>query len=193
MLPALRSRYFDLSFFLRFLPILLFLHYFHSAFLGVTSPEGRYYFAVLDHYVNYISWLRLSILHASNILVHIWGIDAYLNGSQMISVVDGPSINVWLPCLGLDIMSFWVAFICAHPITWRKKLNWCMAGLLSIWILNCFRIAILLTALNGKWDSGGAIDHHDLFNLFSYAVILAFIFLFSKKERKEKETGLALA
>ena len=77
MRPVLRSRYFDLSFFLRFLPILLILHYFHSAFLGVTSPEGRYYFAVLDEYVNYISWLRLSILHASNFLVHIWGIDAF--------------------------------------------------------------------------------------------------------------------
>ena len=193
MRPVLRSKYFDLSFFLRFLPILLILHYFHSAFLGVTSPEGRYYFAVLDEYVNYISWLRLSILHASNFLVHIWGIDAFLNGSQMISVAGGPSINVWLPCLGLDIMSFWVAFICAHPVSWRKKLKWCLAGLVSIWILNCFRIAILLTALNAKWGSGGSIDHHDVFNLFSYAMILVFIFLFSKNERKNQEAGLAVA
>ncbi len=84
-------------------------------------------------------------------------------------------------CAGLGIMSFWTAFIVAQNTCWRKKVAWCVAGILSIWIINCCRIALLFVALQSKWHVNKFMDHHELFNLCAYAIIIIMMFLYNKE------------
>jgi exosortase/archaeosortase family protein len=179
----MKSSYIDLRYFFRFGAVIISLYYFHIFYLGITSSEGGLYSFFLDHYFNYISWLRSSILYVSNFLTHTVGLNSWIEGTQIIRTPE-VSIEVWLPCLGLNIMSFWVAFIIAHNDSWKNKLAWCLTGCLAIWVLNCFRISLLLIALEKNWESNKNIDHHTLFNLVAYTITLFLIYFYLRSKNK---------
>ena len=180
----LLSPYFDLAYFIRFSVLLVGVYYFHVGFNGIISPEGEHYSAFLDHYFNYIAGIRNVILNGSNLILHQQGIPSYIEGSQVIMLAHGPGVNVWFPCLGLGIISFWIAFVVAHEQNWKIKLAWCLAGLILITLINCIRIAILLLSLHKNWREFVGLNHHDLFNLACYICIFFLICFYNKNNQK---------
>lgn len=176
-------RYFDVAYFLRFALLFVSLYYCHILFNGVISREGNYYSPFLDHYLNYIQWFTLSILHSAKFILQTVGVNSYIEGSQVLKAPSGLGVNLWLPCLGLGIISFWIAYIVSQKTSLKKKIGWCLGGITAIWFINCLRIALLLLSLENGWGQNKVLDHHEVFNLAAYAVIFTFIVLFNRQEQ----------
>ena len=186
------SSYFDIVFFAKLIVLFLAFYYFNILFLGITTAEGRFYSPFLEHNLNYVSWLTSSILYVANAIDHFLGINSYVQNAYNIKTYSGASVTVWLPCLGLGVMSFWVAFIIADVNSWKKKLYWVLAGIAAIWFINCLRIALLVLALEKNWYQNTYIDHHTIFNIAAYIIILFMIWLYYKKNKNEINPGLSV-
>lgn len=178
------THHFDITWFIKFIIIVLLLYYFSIAFNGIVSPEGQFYSPFLDHYLNYIHWIRISILYTSNFIANAFGTPSYVAGSQLIKVANGTEVEIWLPCLGLGVMSCWISFVITHHHAWRKKIIWCLTGILIIWFLNCCKIALLLISLNKNWRTYNTIDQHDMFNIVAYVFIFILMYLYSKDNKR---------
>jgi exosortase/archaeosortase family protein len=178
------GKYFDIAQFFKFIILVLIFYYFSVAFNGLVSPEGGLYSSFLDHHLNYISWLRSAIMYASIIVAYMFGTKAYIAGSQLINIDNVVQINIWLPCLGLGVISFWLAFIITNNGNWKRKLLWSFMGIIAICFINTWRIALLLIAFDNNWNQHSSIDHHDLFNIVAYSIILLMIYMYSKNTTK---------
>lgn len=176
------SKLVDFAYFFKFSFVLIVLFYFHIVFHGLVSPEGAYYSVFLAKYLNYIAAIRFLILSGSKYILYAIGINSYLESNQILRIAHGPGVNVWLPCLGLGIISFWFAIVIAHKANWQRKFLWCTFGFIAISTINCFRIAIFLISLNNNWPQNTLFDHHDLFNLLSYIFIYFLVYCYHKKE-----------
>ena len=182
-------KYFDAAYFLKFTLLFLTLHYFHLFFVGITNPGGQLYSSFLDHFLNYVSWIKTSVLVTANVIAHTLGINSYLlMDSDVLKIHDGPGLFMAFPCAGLDIMSFWIAYVIAdNKNTWKKKIYWCVAGVFFIWFINCCRVSLLLLALQNKWEMVTGVDQHTMFNIVAYSVVFLMICLYSRKS----ETNVA--
>jgi len=176
---------FDLVFFVKFLSVLIPLHVFNLAFISITDPYNIYS-AFIDHHLNYITWISSSILHTSNLIDRVLGINSFVNG-RIIEVLEGAQIYLEFPCLGLGIAFFWVAFITAHKISYKAKLKWCLTGIFTIWFINIWRIAILLFVMQNHWKQSSYMDHHDLFNLAAYTLIAVLAYSFKRQQKNSVE------
>jgi exosortase/archaeosortase family protein len=165
----------------KFLSLFLGFYYFSIAFNGIVSPEGGLYSAFLDHYLNYIAWIRESNIYVSNVMTNALGTRSFISGPQMINIAGGTEVEIWLPCLGFGIMSFWGAFVIVNAGTLKRKLLWAFAGIFAIWFINCCRITLLLIALDNNWRQMGSIDHHDMFNIVSYSCIFLMMYFYTRK------------
>jgi exosortase/archaeosortase family protein len=185
------SGYFDLSYFAKFLVLLLSLYYFNKMFWGLTDPKN-FYVPFFDKYFNYISWLTTSILKAASLIDSVFGVKASITGNN-IFVPQGASVLLSYECLGFGIMSFWIAFIVADRSNLKRKALWCFAGVALIWVINCWRIAILMLALQNKWPQSKHIDHHDMFNVAAYLLILLLIYLYNREDNRIKFSATTVA
>lgn len=116
--------------------------------------------------------------------LHWLGISALVDG-KLIYVINGKSLSMDVPCIGLGIMFFWVAFIIAGTSLAKRKIAWCIGGLIAIWLINCLRVTILLYSLEKDWNIGQYVDAHDMFNYTAYGVILMFIWIESRSTYNE--------
>jgi exosortase/archaeosortase family protein len=167
-------------FIVKFLVFFLGLHYANELFIGITAPGGLY-ISFFDHNLNYVAWLRQSILWGAKMVSGIFGYDAYIDGPFHLRASSGPGVQMVYSCLGLGIMSFWAGFVLAHAIPWKKKLGWTLLGLVMIWIINCLRVSVILAASVNRWNANKYLDHHDMFNIFAYIIVFILIIIFIKK------------
>lgn len=182
------SQVFGWSFFGRFLLIFLPLYCINHYYWGLIDPKNYYVPFLADH-LNYFSVITSSILQTSNVFLHGLGISSLVDG-KLIFVIGGKSLSMDVPCIGLGIMFFWVAFIIAGTSSIKHKIKWCMGGLGAIWLINCLRVTILLYSLEKDWNLGKYVDAHDMFNYAAYVVILMLIWVESKSNFLYK-TGFA--
>lgn len=178
-------------FILKFLVLFLGLHYGNEFYIGITAPGG-FYVPFLEENLNYVAWIRQSILFGSKQIADLFGFTAYIDGPFHLRSVTGPGVQMVYSCIGLGIMSFWAGFVLAHAISWKKKVLWTFIGLLTIWIINCFRVAIILMATVNRWNVNKFIDHHDFFNIVAYIFIFILIILFLRKQGMHKEPVVAV-
>lgn len=167
-------------FIVKFLVLFLGLHFFNEFYIGITAP-GNLYIPFLEEHLNYINWLRSSILYTSQGICSVFGYDAFVEEPYLLKSVTGVSVRMVYTCIGLGIMSFWTAFVLAHSLSWKKKLSWTIVGLILIWIVNCFRVAILLMATANQWNPNKYLDHHDTFNIIAYLFVAVLVVLFLRK------------
>lgn len=176
------SGYIDVGYFIKFVIVLVGFYYFNLWFLGITDPQN-FYSPFLDHNLNYISWVTASILQTSNGIEHTLGIQSFVAG-KLIAVPKGAGVLLNYTCLGFGILGFWIAFILAHKINWKRKLFWCVMGMSAIWLINVGRITVLLLALQNKWKGNNYMDHHDMFNVAAYCIIFLLIYFYNRESRK---------
>lgn len=181
-------KHFSFAYFLKLVGLTLVLNFFSIAYHGLVSPEGSQYSAFLDNNLNYIQWIRQVLMFGSNLLANLLGTGSYISDPQIIKIGKDIDVEIWLPCLGIGIMSFWTAFIVTNTGKLRKKIAWGIGGLFSIYLINCWRIALLLVALDRGWAQNSAFDHHDLFNIAAY--ILIGILMYSYTEDKSEKNTL---
>jgi exosortase/archaeosortase family protein len=175
-----------LRFIIKFLVLFLGLNYFNDFFIGITAPGGLYV-PYLEQHLNYVAWIRHSILWGSMHVSGLFGYESYVDGPYHLRSVTGPGVQMVYSCIGLGIMSFWTAFVVAHEINWKKKVFWTFIGLLTIWIINCFRVSVILAAAVNRWNASKYLDHHDTFNIVAYIFIFLLIILFLRKEGLHKK------
>ena len=175
------QKYFDVIHFFKFVTLVLIFYYFSIAFHGIVSPEGGLYSPFLDQYFNYIDWIRSSIMYAAVIIAYNFGTEAYIAGSQLINIDNVVQLNIWLPCVGLGVISFWIAYIITNTGHWKRKFLWSIMGVLAICFINTLRIAFLLISIDNNWTQHISIDHHDLFNIAAYTFIILMMYLYNKK------------
>jgi exosortase/archaeosortase family protein len=176
------SKYFDVMYFFKFLLLLTTLYYFNIFYIAITDPQGRIYSSFLENNLNYLSWLRNSILYFSNQITHSLGLNTYVLPPFRLKVLHGPSVETVYACLGLGLMSFWIAFVATEGERLKKKLLWSICGVAVIWFINCWRIALLLAAMQRGLNINKYVDHHTLFNIIAYLLIGLLIWLFKSSQ-----------
>lgn len=164
-------KHFSFTYLFKLVGLTLILNFFSIAYHGIVSPEGARYSPFLDTYFNYIQWIRRILMETANIFSNALGTESYISGSQMMKIGTDIEVEIWLPCLGIGIMSFWTAFIITNSGDWKKKLRWWIGGIFGIYLVNCVRITLFLIALDRNWAQNTALDHHDLFNIAAYILI----------------------
>ena len=181
------STYFDIPYLVKFILLFLTLYYFNLFYVAVVDGKGLLYSRFLDKYLNYINWLRDSILYTSNMISHLLGLNSYVSLPYRIKVFHGPYVETVYACLGIGNTSFWVAFVMAHHDAWKRKILWVAIGMVSIWFINCWRIALLLLALQHGKAINKYLDHHTLFNIVAYLLIFFLVYLYTRNVRKSEE------
>ncbi|MFZ4059284.1 MAG: hypothetical protein ACOYKE_14170 [Ferruginibacter sp.] len=165
---------------IKFIGVFCLVFYGTKAVIGITAPGG-YYIQWIDDYINYPAWLRKSILQASKLLVEIIGYDCQIPDGYKIKFVDGRGVKMVYSCLGYGIMSFWIAFVFANTLHWKKLLQWLLIGLLAIWLLNVIRVSLLLIATNKGWQIPFNIEHHTLFNVLAYLLVFLMMYVYDRR------------
>ena len=183
MFSFLSNRNF-LIFLVKFTVVFLLCYFGTLAIIGLSAEEAGYYSPFVSKYLNYVDWVRGSLLHASKFLLDLFGVDTYLANEYNLRKVNGRGIFIVYECVGYGIMSFWTAFLVASSGSFKRKLLWWVAGIFIFWVLNICRLSLLLVATNKNWAIPFGWDHHTWFNLVAYTVILIMIYYFDKQAGK---------
>jgi exosortase/archaeosortase family protein len=178
------SQYIDVAYLVKFLFLLLTLYYFNIFYISIVDKQGLIYSSFLDHHLNYISWLRNSILYTSVSITRAMGLHSFVSLPYQIRTMNGTFVEMVYSCLGLGLMSFWMAFVIANKEFVKRKIIWCTAGILCIWLINIGRVTLLLTAYEHHWKVNAVIDHHTQFNIVAYSLIIFMIWLYLKDTKK---------
>jgi exosortase/archaeosortase family protein len=156
-----------LRFVLTFTGLFAFLYYFDIYFFGLTTPGNRYVPFLADH-LNYISWLRTGLLKSSAGILNGLGFTAITNEYELLVAGHGV-LKIVYSCLGLGVISFFMAFVLAYPKKRKSKLLFLFTGIIGIELLNILRFILLAIFWNKKEQH--IIDHHAIFNILIYLII----------------------
>ena len=155
-----------------FISLYLLLSRFNWAFEGIVTPKNLY-IPFVDHYLNYMRWLSSMLLAVSSWILELMGFQTFVF-ENWIRVAGRGGIVLAYPCLGFQIMSFFTAFVIAFPKPRKSRLRFLIGGLLAFQILNIIRFILLSLYWKG---SSYVLDHHDLFNLVIYIILMISIFI----------------
>ncbi|MEO8795271.1 MAG: exosortase/archaeosortase family protein [Daejeonella sp.] len=164
-----------------FTGLFLLLYYFNIFYMGICAP-GNYYSEFLDQNLNYIRGLRVLLISISAAILRAFGYTIYTSEFTLHAYGVG-GINVVYSCLGFGVMSFFAAFVLAWPgKTIKNRILFLIFGLIGIQILNLLRfILITLFWRNNKLSFN--LDHHLLFNVTLYAILLASLYFWTNEKR----------
>ena len=174
-------------FIIKFLGLFGLLYYFCLFYISITTRGSNAFTVFLRDYLNFIDWIRYSVLRTSLSLCKLFGINSYIEDRiLLISINTRKAIHMGYDCIGYGVMSFWVAFVVANKQNWKKKTYWIVGGCFITWIINCLRVTTLMVALNNNWPISGPINHHTLFNIISYIFLFALIYSYIKANQTEQ-------
>lgn len=147
------------------------MYYGNLFFIGITTQGGGFYSPLLDEYFNYVKWFRSFLLHASSLLPAILGYESRVSDFH-IYLTGGSYIKLVHTCLGLGLLSFWVAFVLSYPQSRKEKILYLLIGCGVIILLNIIRItALLLIYSKNGTAQYKDFDHHLYFNIGVYTII----------------------
>lgn len=158
--------------------IFCFFYFGTLAIIGVSAPEGIY-IPFIAKFLNYIDWLRASLLFGAKEVLILLDYQPYLKDKYEL-YASGYGIRMVYSCIGYGVMSFWAAFVLANKGSLIKKIKWLLVGWISIWVINVLRIALLVISLNKDWQMPLGWDHHTWFNIFAYLLIFILIYFYDK-------------
>lgn len=164
--------------------ILLFVafYYFNIFFNSITSHGGHYVPFIAEH-LNYIEGVRWVLVQSTTALLRLLGYMVICNKDEVL-IVGRNMIQVAYSCLGLGVISFFGAFVIAYPKPVKQKLIFLFTGIICIEVLNIIRLTLL--ALFWNRQKNQIIDHHTLFNIFIYIVIMTTLYFWVKSGTANK-------
>ncbi|MEN0053608.1 MAG: glycosyltransferase [Mucilaginibacter sp.] len=170
-----------LKFAIKFIVLFFIFYYFHVIFLGLAS-QGNHYIAFLDLHLNYIQGTRWLLLSGSARVLSWLGFDVIYNNIDLLVAGKG-AIRLAYDCLGLGVISFFSAFVIAYPQKAYHKVIFLISGILIIQLLNIVRFVLLALFWNRKANQ--IIDHHTLFNIILYMLIMISMYFWIKFSDKQ--------
>ncbi len=171
-------------FLISFLSLFILFHYFNLLYIGLVSPGGLYV-PFLNQHLDYIQGLRKLLIETSAAILRQFNYDLYTTPMRLHVDGHGGIILVY-SCLGYGIMSVFTAFVLSWPgKSWKNRLIFLISGLILIQTLNIGRL-IGLSLLGQRLPLLEHIDHHTLFNLMVYAVLILSIYLWINTSKKGK-------
>lgn len=182
------SRYVDVLFLIRFILLFAGIYFFNFGYMSLIDDRGLLYSSYLDQNLNYFAWLRWTILHMANNILHGIGLKSYVYDMFTIKAPNNHGVYVGLPCLGYGMISFWLAFALAHEDSTLRKVIYGLSGVLLLWLLNCSRVAMLIFAVQHRWNVNKWMDNHTTFNMAVYALTFLMIIAFYQL-RKRQNSG----
>ncbi len=164
-----------IKFLLMFIGLYVLLYYFNLFWIGLTAPGGLYWeFAA--KYLNYIHGFRSILLAATAGILKLLGYTVRIQEYTIMALNKG-GIQLVYSCLGFSVMSFFIAFVIAWPgKPIKNKLGFALIGLVFIQVLNISRFVLLTLFWNGS-VLNGLMDHHDLYNIVLYGLLLLMVYL----------------
>ncbi len=72
-------------------------------------------------------------------------------------------------------------------------MSWIFLGIIGIWFINCWRVALVLKTIENGTYSNKFYDHHTLFNIATYILIFGMIYLFIRFNKEKTELQVAIA
>lgn len=150
---------------------------------SICGSRINFYSSFLDEHLNLFKWATNFILSGSKFIVQLWGYTARLTQYGHIQINHGHQVNLRWVCLGLGFMGFWMAFVISNKGHWIYKLCWLVAGISFLLFINMCRIALILIANEERFVHKLPIDHHTLFNIVSYVVLLLFLLAYLRSVR----------
>ena len=175
------------QFTIKFLVVFAFFYFGTFFWIGFVTPGG-YYNEFAAQYLDYISAIKTSLLFGTKTLVSFFGIQTVQFKNHIIRFVHGKGVRIAYDCVGYGVYSFWIAFVVANKSSFTRKTIWIIVGLILLWSINVIRISLFLVSVNKNWKTPLGIDHHDWFTIVAYAFIFLMIFVFDKKNNKDKES-----
>lgn len=172
----------------KFLLLFALFYYGTLAVIGLSAP-GRYYSPFVEKYLDYITWIKWSLLLGTKFFLSLFGLPAYIEPGFIMRGHNGNSVLLAMDCVGYGVYSFWAAFVIASDGTVSKKIKWVTGGLLLLWCINILRISGVLVAINNNWAMQLKIDHHTWFNIFAYAAIFTMMYFFERIKAEKKVEG----
>jgi len=161
------------------------IYYGSYAVIGASSHGGRFYSSFIDRYLDYPSWLRSSLLRGSSIILDGLGYETRIESPYKVRIKGGAGVKIVYSCLGIGLISFWIAFILANKSSAGNKTLYILFGITAIIIINMLRIVLLVLSANGHWKWLVNADHHTVFNVVSYLLIFVMMLFFDRNERRQ--------
>jgi exosortase/archaeosortase family protein len=174
------------KFLLRLFCLYLLFRFINWLWVGLITPQGHYS-TFVDRYLDYVTIIRVSIMQTGKLIAQLFSVHSQLVGDYNLQVGNGGLLRMAWACCGLEIMSFWAAFVLADTTRFKIKFYWCLGGLVCIWLINCIRVAFLLAAKQNRWYDILNLDQHNLFNFVAYAFVLGLMFFYYKRNIKAFE------
>jgi exosortase/archaeosortase family protein len=173
----------------KFLGVFCLCYFGTLAVIGIAAPGG-WYSPFVERYLDYVSWLKLSLIHATGAIFSLFDIPTIVEPGFRIRVAGGKGVFIAMDCVGYGVYSFWIAFVVANKSPFTKKLLWIVVGLFGLWAINVIRISLFLAAVNKNWPMPLGINHHTWFNIFAYLLIFILIALFQRSLKKPQVTSI---
>jgi exosortase/archaeosortase family protein len=167
---------------IKFLVLYCFLYYGTRAIIGLSVHPG-YYSPLVHDFLDYPSLLRKALMNASKSVLELFGHQTEIISAYRIRMVNGRGVKIVYDCLGIGLFSFWTAFIIANDASFKKKLLFIIGGIAMIFAINVGRIALLVLAANNKFKASFTVNHHAVFNIVAYTLIIVMIFIYDRSEK----------
>lgn len=155
--------------------------------IALSAPAGTYS-PFIHNYLDYVSWLKYSLVHGSRWLLSLFNYATYQANEFSIRVKNGSGVRIEYDCVGYGVMSFWLAFIVANKGGWLKKMKWIVGGWFLIWCINVVRISMVLVAANKHWQFPFGLDHHTWFTIAAYILIFIMIYFYDRSFKEKLKT-----
>jgi len=152
--------------------------------IGIAAPGG-WYSPFVHNYLDYVSWLKMSLIHATGFILSLFHVSTHIEPGFTIRYTGGAGVIIAMDCVGYGVYSFWIAFVAANKGKIAKKISWIVFGLLALWLINVIRITLFLTSINKGWPMPLGIDHHTWFNIFAYLLIFLMIWWYDRSFGKK--------
>lgn len=168
---------------IKFIAAYCILYYGSQAIIGLSAPGG-YYSRFVHDYLNYPALLRKGLLKCSQVFLEMMGYKTEMPDEYKIKMVGGKGVRMVYSCLGIGVSSFWAAFMLANETGIKKKLFFILFGIIFIFLINVGRIMLLFITANKGQKIPFGIEHHTLFTVASYILIILLIFIFDRSEKR---------
>jgi len=162
-----------------FLLLFALLYYGTIAMIGIAAPGG-YYSPFVERYLDYVSWIKMSLLWGVGALLGLFGIDTATEPGYLVRIVGKRGVIIAMDCVGYGVYSFWLAYVVTNKGSFVKKGAWVTGGVFLLWFINLVRITLFLYVINKHQAMPLGIDHHTWFNIFAYIFIFIMIYFFNK-------------
>lgn len=181
----------SLIYILRFLGIFCLLYFGTLGVIGASAPGGSMHIDFVARYLDYVSWIKLSLVKASAFILSLFGQTTIEHPGYILQYPRGRGVMVAYSCVGYGVYSFWIAFVVANRGSIKRKFLWATGGVLALWLINVVRMILVLHAINKGWPMPFGLDHHTWFNIVAYLLIFAMIVLYDRSFHRKTEKGSA--